>query len=103
MAYPANPPVLTNQQSIDVIIESEASILQGLNDLYCNDFVVDILASGDTPENQLTAMSNILNIMACKECTIAKILSAASKVLVVDKGIIDQGGTNGGFDCSYCQ
>lgn len=102
MAYPATAPVLTNQQSIDVIVESEASILQDLNELYCVDFVDGILTDATlTDEDKLNAMSAVLNTMACKECTIANILESAADILVVDKDLVDPSG-NAGFNCAYC-
>lgn len=102
MAYPAADPVLSNQQSIDVIVESEASILQGLNQIYCQEFVTGLLNDLTmSAEDKLIVMGNVLNTMACKECTIANILESAAEFIAVDKDLVDQTGRVA-FNCDYC-
>lgn len=107
MAYPLPSPLpattLTNQESLDSIVQSEASILQGLNQLYCEEFVADLLAiptADPKPEDRLLIMASILDLMACKECTVANVISAVSEVLSVDKGLIST--TSSSEKCSYC-
>lgn len=104
MSYPITAPVLTTQQSIDSIVQSEAIILQDLNDLFCTDFVGGLLASGTTipAVEQFAIIRGVLNTMACKECTIANILQAAAKVISVENGILPSGTPAPPSSCSYC-
>ncbi|MEG0297566.1 MAG: hypothetical protein RR620_12690 [Clostridium sp.] len=107
MAYPFTTPTqVTNLQAVDVIVAAEASILEGLNQLFCNEFVAGVLADTTTPvEDRFLIISNVLNTMACKECTVAKILTALSHFIVVDKGILPTTAPSSGSvtPCSLCK
>ena len=89
MAYPLTQPTLSISESIDVIAESEASILQGLNQIFCEDFVAPLLADNTIlGEDKLLVVANVLNTMTVKECSIACILSNIADLLAVEKGLI---------------
>ncbi|MGL4912260.1 MAG: hypothetical protein ACRC3Y_07485 [Romboutsia sp.] len=87
MAYPIVPPSISVSQAVDVIAASEASILQGLNDLFCNDFVTPVLTSTLSNQDKLTTIANVLNIMACKENTVAGVINGLADIIVVNKGL----------------
>ncbi|WP_142413398.1 hypothetical protein [Hathewaya massiliensis] len=95
MAYRATAPVLTEQQSIAVILESEVSIIQCMADLFCNELVADILAipantSAPTVE-ELQRVSQVLKNIMCgytiKENSIAEVIKALAKKQAADMGI----------------
>lgn len=101
MAYPLRPAELTVSQSVDSIAQSEAIILQNLNEIFCLDFVAPLLEDETlTPEEKLTLISGILNEMAIKECAIANVIDALSDVLVVDKGLVKPSCKN---SCTCCK
>ena len=89
MAYPLTQPTLSISESIDVIAASEASILQGINQIFCEDFVTPLLADNLTSgEDKLLLIGNVLNAMTSKECSIACILTNIADLLAVEKGLI---------------
>ncbi|MGL4449756.1 MAG: hypothetical protein ACRCTZ_01025 [Sarcina sp.] len=117
MSYPMRDTNLFSvSDAIDNIASSEASILQGLNDLFCSEFVTKLLdptvldptsPSYITPTDRLTIISNILNSMATKECTVASILNAAANIIVVEKGLIapssPSSASSDDFSCNSCK
>ncbi|MGL4874809.1 MAG: hypothetical protein ACRC30_09195 [Clostridium sp.] len=104
MAYPISIPDLTFAESIDLIVASEASILQDLNQILCNDFVTPILADTITSgADRLSLMTQVLNSVSCKECSMAKVVNSLSSLIVVDKNIatgVNESET--GSNCSAC-
>ena len=107
MSYPMTPASFTISDSIDNIAAAEASILQGLNNIICTDFVTPLLATTpvDSAEGaeRLTIMANLLNSMATKECTVASVLNAAANVIVIDKGLIGPSpASSDDFSCAPC-
>ncbi|MGL4656016.1 MAG: hypothetical protein ACRCWM_09035 [Sarcina sp.] len=113
MSYPMRTTDLFNvSDSIDNIASSEASILQGLNEILCTQFVTPLLSIAVTdpnsasfidPADRLTIMANLLNTMATKECTVASVLNAAANVIVINKGLISPAPTTSDdFSCTPC-
>lgn len=115
MSYPMRDTnLLSVSNAIDNIASSEASILQGLNDLFCTEFVSPLLdptvldptlPSYITPTDRLTIIANILNSMATKECTVASILNAAANIIVIEKDLIAPSSpspSSEDFSCSAC-
>ncbi|WBW96571.1 hypothetical protein [Oceanirhabdus sp. W0125-5] len=86
MAFPAQAPVLTDEQSIDVIIESEVSIIQCMADLFCNTLINDI-ALLPTIEKQTAVLKKIMCGFNAKESAIAAVVGASAKKSAVDLGI----------------
>ncbi|MGL5693808.1 MAG: hypothetical protein ACRCXA_07010 [Peptostreptococcaceae bacterium] len=87
MSYPVTPSTISISQAVDVIAASEASILQGLNDLFCNSFVSPVLTSTLSNQDKLNTIANVLNIMACKENTVASVIDGLADIIVVNKGL----------------
>lgn len=92
MAFPALTPTLSDEQSMNVIMESEVSILQCMADLFCNVLVDDIIALGTTPtvseiEKQAATLKQIMCGFTTKENAIAAVVAAAAKKNAADLGI----------------
>ena len=91
MAYPVNAPTLSDIQSIDVIMEAEASIVQCMASLFCNTLVGDIvnlraeLELG--VEEQISLLKTIMCGYTAKENAIASVIAASAKKSAVDAGI----------------
>ncbi|WBW95656.1 hypothetical protein [Oceanirhabdus sp. W0125-5] len=86
MAFPAQTPVLTDEQSIDVIIESEVSIIQCMAELFCNTLIEDITLLS-TIEKQAAVLKKIMCGFTAKENAIAAVVAASAKKDAADKGI----------------
>lgn len=102
MVYPVKCHNLTMQEIVEVIVASEASILQGLNKVYCEDFVNGIIDEEClSSKEKLDLMANVLNIMASKECTVANILESSADLLVIENCLVYPV-CDKEYDCSYC-
>ena len=97
MAFPVTPATLSDFQSIDALTEAEAGIIQCMATLFCNTLLPNITAisntaTGGTLENNIEVraelVKDILCNYACKELSIADLISAISCKLAVDRGLI---------------
>ena len=86
MAFPVDAPLLTDEQSIDVIIESEVSIIQCMANLFCN-YLIDDIATLDTIEKQTATFKQIMCGFTAKESAIAAVVAASAKKDAADQGI----------------
>jgi hypothetical protein len=94
MAFPALTPTLTDEESMNVIMESEVSIIQCMADLFCNVLVDDIiaLATPITPtvseiDKQVSTLKQIMCGFTTKENAIAAVVGAAAKKNAADLGV----------------
>jgi hypothetical protein len=89
----ATPATLTDSQSIQVIMDSEANILQGMNYLFCNVLVERLQSITGTPptvdqvETQIADLRKILCGYTAKENAIANVIAAVTKKEAADLGI----------------
>lgn len=87
MAFPVTPPVLTQNQSVEVITEAEAGMAQCMADFICNQIFPEIALLSDVNE-QVELAKVILCAYTCKEQGIAAVLKAVSKKIYADKGLL---------------
>ena len=90
MAFPVTPPVLTQEESIEVITEAEAGIAQCMAEFICNEIFPGIALLTDVNE-QVELAKSILCAYTCKEQGIAAVLKALSKKIYADKGLLPGG------------
>lgn len=89
MSYPLTKAKFSTFESIDAITASQATILQGLNELFSVDFVDPLLADSNTSgENKILIISSVLNSISNKEASSADILSSLANLLSLEKGIL---------------
>ncbi|MCM1989230.1 hypothetical protein [Oceanirhabdus seepicola] len=86
MAFPAQVPVLTDEESIDVIIESEVSIIQCMADLFCNTLIEDISLL-TTIDKKAAVLKKIMCGFTAKESSIAAVVGASAKKSAADMGV----------------
>ncbi|MBU3192440.1 hypothetical protein [Clostridium algidicarnis] len=86
MAFPAITPVLTDEESINVILESEVSIVQCMADLFCNTLVPDLKDEEDI-DKKLRLFKDIMCGYTAKENSIAAVVRASAKKRAADLGI----------------
>ncbi|WP_142413399.1 hypothetical protein [Hathewaya massiliensis] len=104
---------LTEQQSIDAIIESEAGLIQCMARLFCGERnpTTGVVGPGLVPflksinrnvpgniEKRAELVKQILCSYGCKECAIAEVVEALADKIVVDKDIVGSE-----RDCSCCK
>lgn len=88
-------PKLTDPESMDVIMESEANILQGMTQFLCSTFVPSLKDIVETPNDptsgEITQQVSLLKQLLCgyvaKECAMADLVAAIAKKTAVDNGI----------------
>lgn len=79
--------------SIQVIMDSEANIVEGMADLFCNHLVTPIATIvGETPtvatvDRQVADLKRILCGLTAKENAIAAVIAAVTKKEAADLGI----------------
>lgn len=87
MAFPVTPPVLTQDQSIVAITESESGIVQCMADFLCNQILPEIKLVTDV-ENQVELSKSLLNAYACKENSVAEVVESLANTIWASKGLV---------------
>jgi hypothetical protein len=88
-------PVLTDPESMDVIMEAEANVVQGMAQFLCSTFVPSLQEIVVTPAeptvNQVTEQVAAIKTLLCgyvaKECAMADLVKAIAKKTAVDNGV----------------
>ena len=97
MAFPVTPPALTQEESINVIIEAEASIAQCMADFLCNTILPNIALLTDV-NDQVELSKTIYCAYSSKENSIANVLEGIASITLADKGLVP-GGTDDTCKC----
>lgn len=88
MAFPPVPATLTDQESVQAILEAESGIIDCMA-LFFGDAggVVDIIQAAATVSEKIELFNAILPAYANKENSIARVMGAAAEKLAADKNI----------------
>lgn len=88
MSFPASPANLTNQESIQAILEAEAGIIDCMAEFWgAAGGVVSMIQAETDLAKQLELFNTILPSYANKENSIARVIEGAAKNLAADKNI----------------
>ncbi len=88
-------PTLSDPESMDVIMEAEAGVLQGMAEFLCNTFIPSLQDLVETPaepsiievQDQISKLKTILCGYTAKECAMADLIVAVAKKTAVDDGL----------------
>ncbi|WP_461207056.1 hypothetical protein [Clostridium sp. DL1XJH146] len=88
-------PILTDPESMDVIMEAEAGVVQGMSWFLYNTVVPGLEALVAVPatptaeevQDQVAKIKTILCGYTAKECAMAELIKAVAKKTAVDNGI----------------
>lgn len=94
MAFPVTPASLTDSESVDVIAESEAGIMQCMADFFCNTILPAIALVPDI-DDQIALTKSILCGYTCKEKSVAAVVDSLANKVLADKGLVPGGGSDG--------
>lgn len=88
MAYPMKPSTLSIKQSVDSIAQSEASILQGMNQIFCLQIINPLLHNSElSVEEKFKIISTTLHGMAAKENSIANVIDSLADMMIANGNI----------------